>query len=61
MRNKYVGTCYYCGEHCEAGDGHFERFRGGWRVQHASCAFDQRREKRLKQKGMVTDGRFDRV
>lgn len=38
MRNKHPGRCYRCGEWCAAGDGHFERFAGGWRVQHASCA-----------------------
>lgn len=38
MRNMYPGTCYRCGKHCAAGEGHFERKRGGWRVQHAKCA-----------------------
>lgn len=38
MRNKYPGICYRCNERVEAGDGHFERFAGGWRTQHASCA-----------------------
>ncbi len=38
MRNRYPGTCYRCGGHVAAGDGHFERFRGGWRTQHATCA-----------------------
>jgi ribosomal protein L24E len=39
MRNQYAGTCYRCGEPCEAGQGHFERVPGkGWRVQHAGCA-----------------------
>jgi hypothetical protein len=42
MRNKYAGTCYRCGEHCAAGDGHFERFGQGFRVQHASCAIEHR-------------------
>lgn len=42
MRNRYPGTCYRCGERVESGDGHFERFRGGWRVQHASCAISCR-------------------
>jgi hypothetical protein len=43
MRNKYPGTCYRCGKHCAAGDGHFERVIGkGWRVQHASCAIEHR-------------------
>lgn len=38
MRNQYAGTCYRCGETVSVGAGHFERHRGGWRVQHASCA-----------------------
>lgn len=43
MRNKHPGTCYRCGEHCPAGEGHFERKPGGgWRVQHADCAIKHR-------------------
>lgn len=38
MRNKYSGICYRCGENVPPGEGHFERFRGSWRTQHASCA-----------------------
>jgi hypothetical protein len=38
MRNEYKGTCYRCGCEVEPGKGHFERHKGGWRVQHASCA-----------------------
>lgn len=37
-RNKFPGTCYRCGEAVQPGDGHFELFRGRFRVQHASCA-----------------------
>ena len=36
-RNSYPGTCYRCGEWVKAGDGHFERYSGGWRVQHSKC------------------------
>jgi hypothetical protein len=42
MRNRFPGTCYRCGEHVEAGAGHFERFRNGWRTQHATCAIECR-------------------
>lgn len=35
MRNKHAGTCYRCGKTVEAGTGHFERRKGGWRVHHA--------------------------
>lgn len=42
MRNRYPGTCYRCGDHVAAGDGHFERFRGAWRTQHATCAIEMR-------------------
>lgn len=38
MRNKYPGPCYRCSVTVEAGEGHFERHRGGWRLQHATCA-----------------------
>lgn len=49
MRNKYPGTCYRCGKLVEKGDGHFERYQGGWRTQHAECAIIHRRgrEERL--------------
>jgi len=49
MRNRYPGTCYRCGEHVKAGDGHFERYKGGWRTQHASCAISARQKKALEQ------------
>lgn len=42
MRNTYGGTCYRCSGYVAPGDGRFERFRGGWRVQHASCAIEHR-------------------
>jgi hypothetical protein len=42
MRNNFGGTCYRCQKWVEPGDGHFERFRGGWRVQHAICAIECR-------------------
>ena len=42
MRNQFPGTCYRCQEHVAAGEGHFERFRNGWRVQHATCAIEMR-------------------
>ena len=44
-RNKYKGMCYYCGETVKVGMGHFERYRGGWRVIHANCVFKLRAEK----------------
>lgn len=54
MRNKYPGTCYRCGKHCAAGDGHFEKIGSRqWKkwgllsssrflVQHANCAIKYR-------------------
>lgn len=42
MRNKHAGPCYRCPKVVEIGDGHFERFRGGWRLQHAICAIEHR-------------------
>ena len=47
MRNKYPGECYRCGGHVAKGEGHFERHKGGWRVQHASCAIAAK-EKKLR-------------
>jgi hypothetical protein len=38
VRNRFGGTCYRCQEWCAPGEGHFEKYSGGWRVQHASCA-----------------------
>jgi hypothetical protein len=35
MRNKFGGDCYKCGLWVAPGTGHFERFRGKWRTQHA--------------------------
>ena len=42
MRNRYPGTCYRCGKRVESGEGHFERYRGKWRTQHADCAIQYR-------------------
>ena len=50
MRNRYPGTCYYCGLHCEKGAGHFEKLVNakGFRVIHVECVFFQRAEKLAK-------------
>lgn len=42
MRNKFPGICYRCGFNVAAGEGHFERAKNGWRVQHAECAITHR-------------------
>ncbi len=42
MRNKYPGPCYRCFEHVGVGEGHFELFRGRFRLQHATCAIKHR-------------------
>ena len=42
MRNKYPGECYRCKAWVAAGEGHFERLAGHWRVQHAACAIEFR-------------------
>jgi hypothetical protein len=47
MRNKYKGTCYYCNKEVLPNKGHFERYKGGWRVIHAECVLKQRKEKEL--------------
>jgi len=38
MRNRFPGSCYRCHDNVEVGAGHFEKFRHGWRLQHAECA-----------------------
>ena len=42
MRNKFADSCYRCGENVKMGEGHFERYAGKWRTQHASCAIQYR-------------------
>ncbi len=42
MRNRYGGLCYFCNFWVKEYDGHFERYRGGWRVIHADCVYKQR-------------------
>jgi hypothetical protein len=42
MRNKYGGVCYQCQKWVPPGEGHFERYRGGWRVQHVACCLVHR-------------------
>jgi predicted metal-binding protein len=37
MRNKYPGKCYKCHKLVREGEGHFERYQYGWRVQHSEC------------------------
>jgi hypothetical protein len=48
MRNRYSGTCYYCGLFVDKQAGHFERYKNSWRLIHAECVFKQRDEKELK-------------
>ncbi len=48
MRNLYPGICYFCGEHVDTGEGHFEKIQGTahrWRVIHFDCAITQRQLK----------------
>jgi len=49
MRNKYTGKCYVCGKLVEKGQGHFERYKGGWRVQCA-CHPIEKRQQKIQQK-----------
>lgn len=48
MRNRYPGICYRCSKMVEKGQGHFEKIKGGWRVQHAECAIKFREERHEK-------------
>jgi len=46
MRNKYPGTCLYCGDIVEAGKGHFEKVKGRKEnVIHGGCMLARRSEK----------------
>ena len=45
MRNKHPGICYRCSKPVAVGAGHFERYNGGWRTQHAECAIKHRLDK----------------
>jgi predicted metal-binding protein len=51
MRNNYPGVCYRCGKMVAEREGHFERYNGGWRTQHASCAIDARKAKDIGSEG----------
>ena len=53
MRNRYPGICYQCKKTVEAGEGHFERYKGGWRTQHAECCIKARK---IKQEKDANDG-----
>ena len=55
MRNKYPGRCYQCGLWVEVGEGHFERYLSGWRVQHASCCLEARKEKKAMTLGILPE------
>lgn len=49
-RNKYPGTCYFCGKPVPAGAGHFERHFDAyhnvqWLIIHSHCVFIQREQK----------------
>lgn len=46
MRNKFGGVCYRCNTYVEKGAGHFERYKGGWRTQHAQCAIQAKEAKK---------------
>jgi len=37
MKNKYSGECYRCNKTVRPGDGYFQRYMGGWKLQHDSC------------------------
>lgn len=37
-RNRYSGYCYRCGKYVPVGYGHFERYKGTWRIKCVKCA-----------------------
>ena len=53
-RNQYPGTCYHCKGNVPKGGGFYERFMGGFRVQHDTCCDKARRLKaEAASKGMT--------
>jgi len=45
MRNRFPGTCYRCGKTVKKDEGHFERNKGSWRVQHVTCCLEHKAKK----------------
>lgn len=56
MRNKYEGFCYRCGKKVGIREGHFERFQGRWRTQHATCAIEHRKLRENNKKRSSLEG-----
>jgi hydrogenase maturation factor len=48
MRNKYPGICYRCKKFVPKNEGHFQRHKGTWLLQHASCAIEVKEKKESK-------------
>lgn len=66
-RNVYGGYCRECGRWTPPGFGHFERYRGGWRVHCVECASGRKlppegdqaaQDMRRHVRNMVNDGRY---
>ena len=61
-RNVYGGYCRECGKWTPPGFGHFERYRGGWRVHCIKCASGRElppealREKRIPMTDCIESG-----
>ena len=53
MRNRYPGVCYRCGEAVAPGEGHFERQRGVFIVQHATCAIERRGDEQGREEAVT--------
>ena len=43
-RNAFEGICYRCNKTVVVGDGYYERYKGKWRTQHASCCNQRKRD-----------------
>lgn len=66
-RNVYGGYCRECGRWTPPGFGHFERYRGGWRIHCVECASGRKlppegdqaaQDMRRHVRNMVNDGRY---
>jgi len=45
VKSRFAGVCYRCNKLVAAGDGHFERYNGGWRTQHVKCSIEHKKVK----------------
>ena len=55
MKNRYAGTCCFCRERCEPGQGRTWKWRRRWVVAHSGCN-SERAEARRWDAGIAAAG-----